>query len=89
MRDGGPGLAARGRVDVSGWTTRDDGRDTCIHTGQSATSSATPLVLQGGDLVEDVSQGLVLRPPVQQVVPVITASYLLLTVDNAETLYLA
>ena len=88
MGDGRPGLATRGSVDVSGGATRDDGRDTCVHTGQPATTAST-LVLQSGDLVEDVSQGLVLGPPVQQVVPVVTASDLLLTVHNTETLYLA
>ena len=86
MRDGGPGLAARGGVDVSGGPTGDDGRNPGVHTGQTSSSS---LVLQCGDLVEDVSQGLVLGPPVQQVVPVITAGYLLLAVHNTETLYLA
>ena len=73
---------------MSGGPTRDDGRDTCVHIGQPA-STASTLVLQSGDLVEDVSEGLVLRPPVQEIVPVVTASYLLLAVDNAETLYLA
>ena len=73
---------------MSGRSGRDDGRDPCVHTAQS-TSTTSTLVLQSGDLVEDVSEGLVLRPPVQEVVPVVTASYLLLAVDNAETLYLA
>ena len=86
--DGGPRLAPGGRVDVSGGPAGDDGRDPGVSTGQ-ATSSTTALVLQGGDLVEDVSQGLVLRAPVKEVVPVIAAGYLLLAVHNAGTLYLA
>ena len=75
-------------MDVSGGPAGDDGRDPGVSTGQ-ATSSTTALVLQGGDLVEDVSQGLVLRAPVKEVVPVIAAGYLLLAVHNAGTLYLA
>ena len=67
---------------MSGRAAGDDGRDSGVHTHYHAPPT---LVLQGGDLVEDVSQGLVLGPPVQQVVPVITASYLLLAVDNTET----
>ena len=53
-----------------------------VRAGQTSPSSS--LVLQGGDLVEDVSQGLVLRPPVEQVVPVVAPSQLLLRVDDAE-----
>ena len=77
MRDGRPGLAPRRGVNMSGGTGGDDGRDSGLH-------HPAPLVLQGGDLVEDVRQRLVLRPPVQQVVPVVAAGHLLLAVHDAE-----
>ena len=70
---------------MPGWAAGDDGWDSGVH---HTTTTTTTIVLQSGDLVEDMSQWLVLRPPVQQVVPVITTSDLLLTVHNAETLYL-
>ena len=71
--------AAAGRVHVSRRPARDDGR----HAG-GLLRPRPALVLEGGDLVEDVRQGLVLRAPVQQVVPVVAASQLLLGVDDAE-----
>ena len=61
---------------VSGRPAGHDGR----HVGPSL---GPGVVLQGGDLVEHVGKGLVLRAPVQEVVPVVAAGDLLLTVYNA------
>ena len=83
MRDRRPGGAAGRGVHVSGRAAGDDGRDSGVHTHYHAPPT---LVLQGGDLVEDVSQGLVLRPPVQEVVPVVAPCDFLLTVDDTKTL---
>ena len=82
VRDWRPGLAAGRGVNMSGRAGSDDGRNSGVHHP----APSAPLVLQGGDLVEDVCQGLVLGTPVQQVVPVVAARYFLLTVHDAETL---
>lgn len=74
----GRGVGGGHGVQVTGWSAGDDGRRPgLLGAGTSA------LILEAGDLVEDVCEGLVLRPPVQEVVPVIGTRQLLLAVDNA------
>ena len=85
MTQGRPGLRVRahvaleGRVHVSRGAAGHDGRHV------AALRPGPGLVLQSRDLVEDVGEGLVLRAPVQEVVPVVAARNLLLAVDDAET----
>ena len=69
-------------VDMSRRSTGNDRRGPGLHVWKNMIPT---LVLQGGDLLEDVGQRLVLGSPVEQVVPVVAASDLLLAVDNAET----
>ena len=70
-------VTLEGRVHVS--------RGAAGHDGRHVTPDLGPgVVLQGGDLVEHVGERLVLRAPVQEVIPVVAAGHLLLTVDNTE-----
>ena len=62
-------------------TRGDDGRD----GARSHATDLACLVLESRDLVKDMSQGLVLRSPVQEVIPIVAASHLLFTVDNTAT----
>ena len=88
--DGGAGRVTRGRlegVDVPGRPAGQDGRGAAVggrDHPDTVGARGVALVLEGGDLLEDVGQGLVLRPPVEQVVPVVAPGQLLLRVDDAE-----
>ena len=71
-------VAVEGCVHVSRGAAGHDGR-------RRAPGLGPGVVLQGGDLVEPVSQGLVLGAPVKEVIPVVTScNNLLLTVHNTE-----
>ena len=69
-------------VHVSGGSRGDDG----WHCPLILRPGSSCLVLESRYFMEDMSQRLVLRPPVQEVVPVVAASHLLLTLNHTENI---
>ena len=79
--------SALNSMHMSWWPAGDYRRSPGFHPWHHPVTHHS-FIFESRDLLEDICERLILRPPVQEVIPVVTTGYFLFAVNNTEKKYL-